>query len=299
MNNNNKNISIYDFPIKEKYLNNSNLKQINHKKHKVRRLKKWVLYTFLLSFLVLCIFNIYILLNWNKDNDKTSKILKKIDDNIVKIDNQNTVNVNEDKDKESDYWYYIKFPLINVNFKELLKKNSDTVGWINLNNTNINYPFVQSKDNEYYLSHSYDKSKNKAGWVFLDFRNNKNLSDKNNIIYAHSRLDKTMFGSLSKVLKKDWYTNKDNHIIRISTPTIDTMWQIFSVYTIPEENYYITTSFKDNNDYQQFLNTIKKRSKFNFNTNLNTNDKIITLSTCYSNTKRTVVHAKLIKMKTR
>lgn len=299
MNNNNKNISIYDFPIKEKYLNNSNLKQINHKKHKVRRLKKWVLYTFLLSFLVLCIFNIYILLNWNKDNDKTSKILKKIDDNIVKIDNQNTVNVNEDKDKESDYWYYIKFPLINVNFKELLKKNSDTVGWINLNNTNINYPFVQSKDNEYYLSHSYDKSKNKAGWVFLDFRNNKNLSDKNNIIYAHSRLDKTMFGSLSKVLKKDWYTNKDNHIIRISTPTIDTMWQIFSVYTIPEENYYITTSFKDNNDYQQFLDTIKKRSKFNFNTNLNTNDKIITLSTCYSNTKRTVVHAKLIKMKTR
>lgn len=299
MNNNNKNISIYDFPIKEKYLNNSNLKQINHKKHKVRRLKKWVLYTFLLSFLVLCIFNIYILLNWNKDNDKTSKILKKIDDNIVKIDNQNTVNVNEDKDKESDYWYYIKFPLINVNFKELLKKNSDTVGWINLNNTNINYPFVQSKDNEYYLSHSYDKSKNKAGWVFLDFRNNKNLLDKNNIIYAHSRLDKTMFGSLSKVLKKDWYTNKDNHIIRISTPTIDTMWQIFSVYTIPEENYYITTSFKDNNDYQQFLDTIKKRSKFNFNTNLNTNDKIITLSTCYSNTKRTVVHAKLIKMKTR
>ena len=299
MNNNNKNISIYDFPIKEKYLNNSNLKQINHKKHKVRRLKKWVLYTFLLSFLVLCIFNIYILLNWNKDNDKTSKILKKIDDNIVKIDNQNTVNVNEDKDKESDYWYYIKFPLINVNFKELLKKNSDTVGWINLNNTNINYPFVQSKDNEYYLSHSYDKSKNKAGWVFLDFRNNKNLLDKNNIIYAHSRLDKTMFGSLSKVLKKDWYTNKDNHIIRISTPTIDTMWQIFSVYTIPEENYYITTSFKDNNDYQRFLDTIKKRSKFNFNTNLNTNDKIITLSTCYSNTKRTVVHAKLIKMKTR
>lgn len=299
MNNNNKNISIYDFPIKEKYLNNSNLKQINHKKHKVRRLKKWVLYTFLLSFLVLCIFNIYILLNWNKDNNKTSKILKNIDNNIIKIDDKDTINVNEEKDKESDYWYYVKLPLINVNFKELLKKNKDTIGWINVNNTNINYPFVQSKDNEYYLSHSYDKSKNKAGWVFLDFRNNKKLSDKNNIIYAHSRLDKTMFGSLSQVLKSNWYTNKDNHIIRISTPTNDTMWQIFSIYTVPEENYYITTSFKDNNDYQEFLNTIKERSKYNFNTEINTNDRIITLSTCYSNTKRTVVHAKLIKMKTR
>lgn len=299
MNNNNKNISIYDLPIKEKYLNNSNLKQTNHKKHKVRRLKKWVLYTFLLSFLVLCIFNIYILLNWNKDNNKTSKILKNIDNNIIKIDDKDTINVNEAKNKESDYWYYVKLPLINVNFKELLKKNKDTVGWINVNNTNINYPFVQSKDNEYYLSHSYDKSKNKAGWVFLDFRNNKKLSDKNNIIYAHSRLDKTMFGSLSQVLKSNWYTNKDNHIIRISTPTSDTMWQIFSIYTVPEENYYITTSFKDNNDYQEFLNTIKERSKYNFNTEINTNDRIITLSTCYSNTKRTVVHAKLIKMKTR
>ena len=64
---------------------------------------------------------------------------------------------------------------------------------------------------------------------------------------------------------------------------------------IPEETYYITTNFNSDNDYQKFLNTIKERSVHNFSTNLTTEDKILTLSTCYSDTERTVVHAKLIK----
>ena len=175
------------------------------------------------------------------------------------------------------------------------EKNADTVGWINVNNTNINYPYVQYKDNDYYLNHSFDKSYNDAGWVFMDYRNNSDLSNKNTIIYAHSRLDKTMFGSLSNVLKKDWYTNKDNHIIRISKEKSNTLWQIFSVYKIKTESYYITTDFYSDNDYVSFLNTIKDRSIYDFKTNLTSDDRILTLSTCYSDTERTVVHAKLIK----
>ena len=132
----------------------------------------------------------------------------------------------------------------------------------------------------------------------MDYRNNKNFNNKNTIIYAHNRLNKTMFGSLSEVLKESWYKNKDNHIIRISTPTENTSWQIFSVYKIKTETYYITTDFT-NEEYEQFLTTIKNRSKYNFNTNLSANDQIITLSTCYSNSERTVVHAKLIKKETR
>lgn len=296
MNKKNQNISHYDLPIKEEYL--KNIEITKHKTKRKRRLKKWVLFVFIIVFCITFLFCLFILVNWNKDNQNTANVVKDIDldDTITKVDEKNTMNVNEPKDKESDYWYYIKIPLIQVKFDELIKKNNDTVGWINVNHTNINYPFVQTSDNEYYLNHSYDKSKSDAGWVFLDFRNHKNLSDKNNVLYAHSRLDKTMFGSLSNVLKKSWYDNKDNHVIKISTPNEDSLWQIFSVYVIKEETYYITTSFKDDEEYQNFLDTIKKRSKYNFNTSLNTNDKILTLSTCYSDTKRTVVHAKLIKM---
>ena len=286
-------ISNYDIPIKNFDFEYKPKKVIK----KRRRLKKWVLIAIIIILGFTASFNILRLLDWNKDNKKTF-------DNINKISNTKTEEIKDDEntelistpdDKESDYWYYITFPLIKVDFTELIKKNEDTVGWINVNNTNINYPVVQSTDNNYYLTHSYDKKENEAGWVFLDYRNNKDFTSKNNIIYAHSRLDKTMFGSLSKVLKQSWYKDKSNHIIRLSTPTEDSLWQIFSVYVIKEETYYITTSWPSDTEYLDFLNTIKERSKYNFNTELNTNDKILTLSTCYSDTERTVVHAKLIK----
>lgn len=273
----------------------------NNKK-KMRKKKKnttcifVILFSIFISIIVFCLIKIFI---WGKDNKDTSKVINDITNAVnvtLRDDDDNTELVNDTNEEEtSDYWYYIKFPLIDVDITELKEKNSDTVGWINVNNTNINYPFVQTKDNSYYLNHSFDKKYNEAGWVFLDYRNNKEINNKNTILYAHSRLDKTMFGSLSKVLKSSWYNNKDNHIIRLSTDTENTLWQIFSVYKIPEENYYITTNFNNNEEYNKFLNTIKQRSIHNFNTNLDTNDKILTLSTCYSDTERTVVHAKLIK----
>ena len=265
---------------------------------KKRTLKLWVWVVISIFFLSIIFISIGKIILWKLDSNSSKDIMNNINENISinEInDNENTEIINEPEDLTSDYWYYITFPLIDVDFTELKKKNSDTVGWINVNNTNINYPFVQTSDNDYYLTHSFDKTYNDAGWVFLDYRNNSDFSDKNTIIYAHSRLDKTMFGSLSKVLKEDWYTNKDNHIIRISTETENTLWQIFSVYVIETESYYITTNFSSNSEYQSFLDTIKSRSKYNFDAELSTNDNILTLSTCYSDTEKTVVHAKLIK----
>lgn len=104
-----------------------------------------------------------------------------------------------------------------------------------------------------------------------------------------------MFGSLSKVFRSERHTNKDNHIIRISTETENTLWQIFSVYKIEEESYYITTEFRNDEKYMEFLNTLESRSLYDFNTTLSSEDRILTLSTCYDDILRTVVHAKLIK----
>ena len=269
---------------------------------KKKKLKKWVWLFLLIIFLIIFLLSLLKIIFWAKDNKDTKEVVENIKNEIIveeKEDDENTELVNEEKDITNDYWYYITFPLINVDIQKLKEKNNDTIGWINVNNTNINYPYVQSSDNSYYLNHSYDKTYNDAGWVFLDYRNNGDLTDKNNIIYAHSRLDKTMFGSLSKTLKSDWYTNKDNHIIRISTETENTLWQIFSVYKTPVESYYITTTFDTDEEYQTFLNTIKSRSLYNFNTSLTKDDRVLTLSTCYSDTERTVVHAKLIKKSTR
>lgn len=267
-------------------------------RRKRRRIKiKWVLLLLLLIIGVI-VYSLYKIFNWGIDSKKTENITKKIEEvtKVVEVeDTPETVIVNEEDDEKNPYWYYITFPLIDVDITELYRLNSDIVGWINVNNTNINYPFVHTSDNDFYLSHSFDKTYNTAGWIFLDYRNNINFGDRNNIIYGHSRLDKTMFGSLNGVLKSDWYSNKDNHVIRISLENENTLWQIFSVYKIKTETYYITTNFNSDNEYVEFLNTIKSRSLYNFNTNLSKDDKILTLSTCYSDSERTVVHARLIK----
>ena len=303
-------------PIKNEYKvkkNMMNLNNDNNKKNKIRqknkrKVKNWVLNVLLVIFLIITGYGIYELVKWHNDNINISKLVEEIDKNTIVIekeDDENTEIVGEPTEEEnvepevlSDYWYYVKFPLIDVDINSLKQKNSDAVGWINVNNTNINYPYVQTDNNSYYLNHSFDRSYNDAGWVFMDYRNNSNLDNKNTILYAHSRLDKTMFGSLSKVFRRDWHTNKDNHIIRISTETENTLWQIFSVYKIEEESYYITTDFYSDDAYQEFLNTITSRSIYNFNTGLNANDKVLTLSTCYDDNIRTVVHAKLIKRST-
>lgn len=134
----------------------------------------------------------------------------------------------------------------------------------------------------------------------MDYRNNPTTFDQNTIIYAHSRYNGTMFGSLKNILESSWYNDKNNYIIRLSTPTENTMWQVFSVYTIEKESYYITTNFQTEAEYSEFLNTMKSRSNVNFSATVNPSDKVLTLSTCKDNFgSRVVMHAKLIKRESR
>ncbi|MBQ9013842.1 MAG: class B sortase [Bacilli bacterium] len=274
--------------INIKYYPNSNI-IINKAKKKVLLSSMANLCVMIISLVVL-ISNSFSLFNWDREN----KEIKKISAQVVE-----EVEIKEEEVKKEDfviddYFKYKDVSMMNVNFNDLLKQNSDTKGWIKVNNTNINYPFVQASDNEYYLKHSFDKKANKKGWVFLDYRNDINNLGKNNILYAHGLVNNAMFGSMRNVVKKNWYTNKDNNIIKLSTPNSNQLWQVFSTYTIEPESYYIETDFSTDEEFINFANTLKDRSIYNYNVELNKNDKILTLSSCYDNTKRMVMHAKLI-----
>ena len=251
-----------------------------------------------LLFLTLFTISAVKIILWKIDSNNTNKMINKLNDINVKNvkDNDNTIVISQDNiDENSPYWYYIKMNLINVNFNDLKTINSDTKGWIQVLGTNINYPFVQASDNDFYLNHSFDKSNNDAGWLFLDYRNNVENFDTNTIIYGHSRLDKTMFGTLKNVFTNGWLDDINNHVIRLSTEYENTLWQVFSVYKIPTTNDYLYNNFNNNKDYINFINLIKGRSSYDFNTSVNENDKILTLSTCYGNSDKVVMHAKLIK----
>lgn len=185
--------------------------------------------------------------------------------------------------------------LIDVDFKELKETNSDVKGWIYVKGTSINYPFVQADDNSFYLTRSFDKSNNSSGWIFLDYRNNISSSEKNTILYGHGRFSQIMFGSLKNILTSGWLNNSSNYVIKLSTESENTLWQVFSVYHIPTTSDYIETDFKSDEQYQVFLDMLLNRSAHNFNTNVSYKDRILTLSTCYNNTEKVVLHAKLIK----
>ena len=295
-NNINKNTRVNRYKYLYKDLNEEkNIKKI--KKYKLKKKKKLPLLIFFIS-LFFVIISSFQIIKWTKDNKSTNKETNKITDNIkVKKTNKDTklIEQNNEIANSNPYWDFIKMKLIDVDLNELKKQNNETVGWIQVKGTNINYPFVQHSDNSYYLSHDFSKNKNNAGWLFLDYRNNINQINKNTIIYGHGRLDRTMFGSLKNIFKSDWLNDQDNYVIFISTEKENTMWQVFSTYRIKTTSDYLRINFQNDNDYQNFLDMITKRSEHNFNTPINTNDNILTLSTCYNNEKKVVLHAKLIK----
>ena len=181
-------------------------------------------------------------------------------------------------------------------FDELLKINNETVGWLKLNNTKINYPVVQHNNNDYYLNHDFYNKRTSNGWIFLDYRNNPSDFSQNSIIYGHSLLSKVLFGTLHTVLYPSWYKNTNNQIITYSTASASYRFQIFSIYKIEVTSDYLKTRFEPG-EFEGFANMLKARSIYDFGESLNASDKILTLSTCTgasSENKRLVVHAKLL-----
>ena len=240
-------------------------------------MKKIILNILLISFICILIYSLIQIIEWFNESNKTSEQIKVIQEmaNIVETEETNSTN---------------------VDFEKLKKTNEDVVGWIKVKGTNIDYPFVQASNNEFYLDHSFDKTYNKAGWVFLDYRNNINELNKNTILYAHNRKDGTMFETLKNVITKQWDEEQDNLIIKMFTEKENLEWQVFSVYTIENTDDYLKINFNSNEEFNNFANKLKKRSVFDFNTNILEDDNILTLSTCYiNNQKRVVLHAKLLK----
>ena len=267
---------------------------------KINIIKNIFIYGLLIFFLIIFVYSGYKIVRWKIDSNNTKKEIKDINKKVVikEVEDNDKTEIIEQKEEipeDNPYWDFIKVNLIDVDFSELLKTNKDTKGWIQIEGTNINYPFVQTSDNSYYLTHSFNKSYNEAGWVFMDYRNDIENFDRNTIIYAHGRWDNTMFGTLKNVFNNNWLDNPNNFIVKLSTPYENTLWQVFSVYKIKTTDDYIQVYFNNKDNYQDFLNMITTRSMHEFNTPVTTDDDILTLSTCYNESDKVVLHAKLIK----
>ena len=270
---------IFKLAYSNEYLRNNIFKQAN-----INILKTC---SYLILFIVIFTFGFVFYDNYaamKNVNDIQEKITQ-----VIQINDSEKIMTELNEDKEEDDKLYV-----NADIVSLIQENPETIGWLKVNNTNIDYPVVQGVDNEYYLKHNYYLEEDNSGWVFMDYRNNTEYLSDNIIIYAHNRYHSgVMFGTLQNTLRYSWYTNPENQIISFRTLYEDLNYQIFSIYKISVTTDYMRVLFADDTDKLNFYTMLKDRSIYDFGIELSGNDKIITLSTCADENNRYVVHAVL------
>lgn len=250
-------------------------------------------YCFIIIICLSCMAISYVLINNKASEANVAKINERIN-TVIESSKNNTITPEETPAEPSDN---LESPIKNKELESLLEINSDTVGWLTVPNTNIDYPVVKTTDNDYYLDHNYEKKYDYNGWVFMHYYNSTHNLDKNTIIFAHNRFySGIMFGTLNEVTKDTWYNNTNENLITFNTLYDNMQFEVFSIYKTNITADYLKTTFDSDLEWNNFIKMIRERSMFQNNVNVGTNDKIITLSTCLDNNTRLVVHAVLRKI---
>ena len=206
-------------------------------------------------FFFICLYNLYSIYR-EEDNEK--RIKQKLID-LVDISSISE----EDK----------------LDFDKLKKINPDVVGWIKVDDTNINYPILKAKDNDYYLNHSFYRKSNQLGSIFMDAKANSDFSSFNTFIYGHYTTNGVMFGQLNKYVNQSFV---DNHpYFYIYTPNKNFKVEVFSSYIDNATSLSYQTSFADIDSRNEYIKLIMNKSIVKSNvTNISSDEKIVSLYSC-------------------
>lgn len=175
--------------------------------------------------------------------------------------------------------------------KNLQTENEDIVGWLEIENTKINYPVLQGTDNEYYMNHNYKKEKSKNGSIFLNKDYDWSIPSTNLLIYGHNMQNGEMFEELLKYKDEKFY--QEHPIIRFTTDKEDACYEIIAVfqsrvYYQSEKNvfrYYYFIHAETQEEYQSFIENAKQASLYEIEATAEYGDQLMTLSTCSYHTK--------------
>ena len=197
----------------------------------------------------------------------------------------------EDVDNILDLPYDYKVPSYEIDLDVMKAKNSDTVGWIILPDSKINYPIVKSKDNTEYLTTTFEGQKANSGAIFMDMYCAEDFSSKNTIIYGHNMKNGSMFRALNNMTDKEYFWR--HHIFCIDTGSGFEDYEVISCYETVETNLSSwRISFEDKADYETWLKEVVRRCNYDC-VDYDVNKNTITLSTCRGKTNgpgRFIVH---------
>lgn len=281
-------------------------KETDYENRKKRKRKKRITIGGIIRNIVLLVaigvflFSAYQLFNifyeYKKGSDEYSDLRKFIAEGTVSNEpsvsgDQNDSQMDEEVEEDDG------FPRLDIDFKSLLELNSDIIGWIRvLAIDEIDYPLVRGSDNEQYLHETFMGTANAAGSIFVDYQASRDLTDDNTFIYGHNMKNLSMFGNLKSLHDKEVY-EKSPYII-IYTEDKDYIYEIFSYHVANVNDDSFLSSYGTKEEFQNYLNMVKRYSEYATEVEVNSEDKIITLATCTNDTTtRFLVHAKLIKVR--
>lgn len=186
-----------------------------------------------------------------------------------------------------------------VDWDALKKKNDQIIAWIRIPDTDISYPIVQGEDNDYYLTHTFEKKENYAGAIFMDAAAHADFSDLNTIIYGHNVKHGTMFADMEKF--KDQTFFEEHPYVYIFTPEQNYRCEVFSMYSTTADSDSYAISYGSDEDYLAYATMVKEKSDFAREVVLKASDHMVSLSTCsyerdgQPSDMRYLLHAKMVK----
>ncbi len=165
-----------------------------------------------------------------------------------------------------------------VDFESLQAINPDVVGWICIEGTDINYPVVQGTDNSYYINHMFNGDSNSAGSIFMDYRNRRDLSGRNTVLYGHNMKNGTMFNQINQYKSQDFYDLHPTGLL--ITPEANYKIQFVAGYVTDLNSDAWKLEFASDGEFSQWLENAISQSTFTGAVTPAPGDRVITLSTC-------------------
>lgn len=174
--------------------------------------------------------------------------------------------------------YDYEVPSYEVNLSAAKAVNEDTVGWIILPDSRVNYPIVASKDNVEYLTTTFEGQTANSGAIFLDMYCAKDFTDQNVIIYGHNMKNGSMFRALNNLTDKEYFWR--HHIFCIDMGNGFENYEIISCYeTVDTDLTSWQIGFESQEAYESWLQSVVKRCNYDC-ADYDVNKNTVTLSTC-------------------
>ena len=184
-----------------------------------------------------------------------------------------------------------------IDFTALRKINEDVKAWIFLEDTSMDYPVLQTTNNDYYLYHMFNDEENGAGSIFIDYRNEKPFKDFVTVLHGHRMKDGSMFKPLVQYCDPEFY--KEHKVIEITTPKQKYDCKVFAATTIPADSDLYQFYFYGDEDRAYYLDRLAAVNELDTDVKVDVDDKIVMMSTCTAqlDDNRYCVFGKLVKAK--